>query len=119
MGLASSLYMGFVDDTVNRLLCLESHKEAAIAIGTISRGEREHTLSERFIVWPIRIRIEIEIPEMSIPNIRPLSRGDEIDYPEIWTLHEASKLFSKEEVKEWTNRINYNGKLFALRIKRK
>ena len=111
MGLISRLYMGFVDDTVNRLLCLESHKEAAIAIGTISREEKEYTFSNGLLSG--QLESEIEIPEMSIPNIRPLSKGDEIDYPEIWTLHEASKLFSKEEVKEWTNRINYNGKLFA------
>ena len=113
MGLASGLYMGFIDDTVNRLLCLESHKEATIAIGTISRGEREHTLSNDLLSGQLESEIEIEIPDMSIPNIRPLSKGDEIDYPEIWTLHEASKLFSKEEVKEWTNRINYNGKFFV------
>ena len=111
MGLISRLYMGFVDDTVNRLLCLESHKEAAIAIGTISREEKEYTFSNGLLSG--QLESEIEIPEISIPNIRPLSKGDEIDYPEIWTLHEASKLFSKEEVKEWTNRINYNGKLFA------
>ena len=111
MGLISRLYMGFVDDTVNRLLCLESHKEAAIAIGTISREEKEYTFSNGLLSG--QLESEIEIPGMSIPNIRPLSKGDEIDYPEIWTLHEASKLFSKEEVKEWTNRINYNGKLFA------
>lgn len=111
IGLISHLYMGFVDDTVNRLLCLESHKEAAIAIGTISRREEEHTISSGLLSG--QIESEIEIPEMSIPNIRPLSKGDEIDYPEIWTLHEASKLFSKEEVKEWTNRNNYNEKLFA------
>jgi SagB-type dehydrogenase family enzyme len=111
MGLISRLYMGFVDDTVNRLLCLESHKEAAIAIGTISREEKEYTFSNGFLSG--ELESEIEIPEMSNPNIRPLSKGDEIDYPEIWTLHEASKLFSKEEVKEWTNRVNYDGKLFA------
>jgi SagB-type dehydrogenase family enzyme len=111
MGLISTLYMGFVDDTVNRLLCLESHKEAAIAIGTISRGEKDHTFSNGLLA--AQLESEIEIPEMSIPTIRPLSKGDEIDYPEIWTLHEASKLFNKEEVKEWTNRTNYNGKLFA------
>jgi SagB-type dehydrogenase family enzyme len=111
MGLISRLYMGFVDDTVNRLLCLESHKEAAIAIGTITIEEKEYTFSNGLLSG--QLESEKEIPEMSIPNIRPLSKGDEIDYPEIWTLHEDSKLFSKEEVKEWTNRINYNGKLFA------
>lgn len=114
MGLTTRLHMGFVDDIVNRLLCLECHKEAAIAIGTVSGGEKEQTLSKgSFPREKEQKETEIEIPEMSIPKIRPLSKADEIDYPEIWTLHEASKLFSKEEAKEWTNRINYNGKLFA------
>ena len=56
MGLISRLYMGFVDDTVNRLLCLESHKEAAIAIGTISREEREYTLSNDLLSGQLESR---------------------------------------------------------------
>jgi hypothetical protein len=34
-------------------------------------------------------------------KVRPLSRK-EVHFPEIWKLHQHSKLFSKEEVKEWT-----------------
>jgi hypothetical protein len=30
----------------------------------------------------------------------PLSR-EQVDYPEIWKLHKASYLYTKEEVKKW------------------
>src|SRR5262249_26823389 len=38
--------------------------------------------------------------DLSISKTMPLSR-EQIDYPEIWKLHKASYLYTKEEVKKW------------------
>ena len=36
---------------------------------------------------------------------------NETSYPEIWTIHEASSLFSEEESREWINGIKSDGKV--------
>jgi SagB-type dehydrogenase family enzyme len=101
MGLYTNLKMAFIDDKVNRLLRLDSHKEAAVIIGTISGqevGSQEDEQKEKVI----------DISETSAPKIRPLSEN-EINYPEIWQLHNASKLHNSEEVMEWINGTMYGG----------
>jgi SagB-type dehydrogenase family enzyme len=95
MGLPTRLITGFVDDIVSRLLCLEDKREAAVAMAAIGIGLSKDSLPKD----------DKRIPYLGIPKVRPLSKKGEIDYPEIWRLNNSSKLFSKEEVKEW---INYN-----------
>jgi SagB-type dehydrogenase family enzyme len=95
MGLPTRLITGFVDDIVSGLLCLEDQREAAVAMAAIGIELSKDSLPKG----------DKRIPYLGIPKVRPLSKKGEIDYPEIWRLNNSSKLFSKEEVKEW---INYN-----------
>jgi SagB-type dehydrogenase family enzyme len=109
VGLKADLNMGFVDDKINRLLCLERHKEATIAVANIS-GRRN--AKHRPDISPPERKKEIigrEFPEAPVPKIRPLS-ASETSYPEIWTMHDASSLFSVEESREWVNRFKSEGK---------
>ena len=96
MALPTRLITGFVDDKVSRLLCLEDQREAPVAMAAIGVGLSKITLPKH----------DEEIPYLPIPKVRPLSKKGEIEYPEIWRLNDASKLFSKEEVKEWINNNN-------------
>lgn len=97
MGLPTRIIMGFLDDDISQLLCLEEQKEAPIAITAIGKGRsqqntvtsnKQHTLGDM-------------IPPIPTPSTRPLSKRGEIDYPEIWDLDRASKLTSKEEIEQW------------------
>src|ERR687893_2528496 len=108
MGLPSRLIMGFVDDYISQLLSLEDQNEAAIAIAAIGKGSEENTAisndqqSERG-----------RIPHMPMPNIRPLSKKGEVNYPEIWDLNKASKLTSKQEVDEWISSVDHQQPLLS------
>jgi SagB-type dehydrogenase family enzyme len=108
MGLPSRLIMGFVDDYISQLLSLEDQKEAAIAIAAIGKGSEGNTTisnqqqSERG-----------RIPHMPMPNIRPLSKRGEVNYPEIWDLNKASKLTSKQEVDEWISSVDRHQPLLS------
>jgi SagB-type dehydrogenase family enzyme len=94
MGLTTNLQMGFIDDVVNRLLGLDYHKEAAVIIANI--GGQETSQADK------RGEKVLELPDSIAPKIRPLSES-EIDFPEIWKLHDASKLFSPEEIMQWAH----------------
>ena len=107
-GLSINLKMAFIDDKVNRLLRLDSHKEAAVIIGTISGQEVGLSSSQE----DEQKEKDIDISETPAPKIRPLSEN-EINYPEIWRLHEASKLHSLEEAMEWINGIIYGGRALS------
>ena len=96
MGLPTRLIMGFVDDKISQLLCVEDHREAAVVMATIGIGLSKDLLPKE----------DRQIPYLPIPKIRPLSKKGETDYPEIWILNDSSKLFTKEEVKEWINEDN-------------
>ncbi|HKG70860.1 MAG TPA: SagB/ThcOx family dehydrogenase, partial [Nitrososphaeraceae archaeon] len=96
MGLPARIIMGFLDDNVNRLLCLEDQKEAAIAMAAIGVG-----LSNGTITQSQKQEQMDEVSQVSVPKIRPLSKRGEIKYPEIWQLNHASKLASKQEIEEW------------------
>jgi nitroreductase len=98
MNLPTHIIMGFLDDKVSELLCLEDQREAAIAMVAI--GER----SSKDNVASSQQQSEAEIlPHVPIPKIRALSKRGEISYPEIWELNRASKLTSKQEIEEWIN----------------
>jgi SagB-type dehydrogenase family enzyme len=93
MGLRTRLITGFVDDKINRLLCLEDQREATVALAAIGIGLSKDPLPKE----------DKEISYLPIPKILPLSKKGEIEYAEIWRLHDYSKLLSKEEVKKWIN----------------
>jgi SagB-type dehydrogenase family enzyme len=93
IGFDPRLKMGFVDDAVNLLLRLDDKKEAAIILAAIGMASATEPINETK-----------GIDTMSIPKIVSISRGSELDYPEIWRLHRASYLHNKEEVRSWSDR---------------
>src|ERR671918_711810 len=97
MKLPTKLIMGYVDDIVDRLLRLETLKEASIVIAPIGISYCPKSDSK-----PDN-NIPKEIAELPIPKIVPLSQGEEIDYPDIWNAHQNSKLLDREDVEAWIN----------------
>ena len=95
MKLPTKLIIGYVDDMVDRLLRLETRKEASIVIAPIGIGYCPKSDST------VHNNIQKEIAELPIPKIVPLSQGGEIDYPDIWYMHQNSKLSNKEDVEAW------------------
>jgi SagB-type dehydrogenase family enzyme len=95
-GLESKLIIGFQDAKVNTLLGLNEarRKEAAIVLAPIGMGLGKFTLNQRDNNEPIS-PLDLEVI--------PLSE-EEVDYPEIWKMHEGSYLSSEEEVKTWGRR---------------
>lgn len=91
----TKLIMGYVDDIVDRLLCLETLKEASIVIAPIGIGSCPKSDSRG------NNNIQKEIAELPIPKIVPLSQGGEIDYPDIWNMNQNSKLLDREQVESW------------------
>jgi len=89
MELSAQLIMGFVDDLVNRLLRIDDKQEAAIVLAPLTNNSSITSV-------PLVKQTE----DLSIPKTMPLSR-EQVDYPEIWKLHKASYLYTKEEVKKW------------------
>ncbi len=103
MGLRTILKMGFIDNAVDRLLALESHREATVIIGNINEVKDEKEPSQEMV----NKEILREISEIDNPKIRPLSEK-EVSYPQIWTLHDASSLYTEEETRAWKNGIDYD-----------
>jgi SagB-type dehydrogenase family enzyme len=97
---------GFIDDTINELIDLDTNREVAVCLVPLGRTNREAGGEK------------IELEKLSYETV-PLSR-EEIDYPSIIRMHEASSLFSKEEVDDWRNNtiesetIGSKGPLFPL-----
>jgi SagB-type dehydrogenase family enzyme len=89
MELSAQLIMGFVDDLVNRLLRIDDKQEAAIVLAPLTNNSSIGSVS-----------LVKQTEDVSIPKTMPLSR-EQVDYPEIWKLHKASCLYTKEEVKKW------------------
>ena len=108
MGLPTHIIMGFLDDNVSGLLCLEDQREAAIAMVSIGRGRSKDTVTSS------RQQSEVDrLSRMRIPKIRALSKRGEISYPEIWELNRASKLTSKQEIEEWINNAHRHHQLLS------
>ncbi len=85
--LPATLVEGFVDDTVNRLLDLDTEREAALALLPIGYDP----------VSEIRT-----LPEMLPLNLETVPISDtEIVYPAITAFHEASSLTSPDEAAAW------------------
>src|SRR5919198_2709453 len=78
--LKSYLILGFVDDVVNHMLCLDDKREASIAMAIIGTGlAKQPVVSEQ----------HKEINSLPAPEILPLSKKVEVEYPEIWKIHRA------------------------------
>jgi hypothetical protein len=92
-GLDTKLITGFVDKVVNEMLCLEEKKEASIVLAPIGIGLSQEEPKQ------------IEYPSRFVPDIVPISEGKEVDYDQIWKLHNSSSLNSSDEVREWTHSI--------------
>ena len=108
MRLPTRIITGFLDDTVNQLLCVEDQREAAIAMAAIGAG------SSKDIIAPSQQEKEIDrISFLSIPKIRALSKRGEINYPEIWELNQSSKLTSKQEIEGWISNAHRHHQLLS------
>ena len=95
----SFLIMGFVDDIINRILLLDDKREAAIAMAAIGIGLG---LSKNQVGSNSK-EIISSSSSLPFPEVLPLSKKAEVEYPEIWRVHQASSLSNTEEVKQWSN----------------
>jgi SagB-type dehydrogenase family enzyme len=93
-GLETKLITGFVDKVVNEMLCLEEIKEASIVLVPIGIGLSQEEPKQ------------IEYPSRFVPDIVPISQRKEVEYDQIWKLHNSSSLNSSDEVREWTRSIS-------------
>jgi len=92
-GLNTKLIIGFVDKIVNEMLCLDEEKEASIVLAPIGIGLSQEEPKK------------VENLTRFIPDVVPISRTKEFEYPQIWKLHNASSLDSNDEVREWVHSI--------------
>ncbi|TLX89243.1 MAG: SagB/ThcOx family dehydrogenase, partial [Thaumarchaeota archaeon] len=83
--ISSRLISGFVDSQINNLLDLDSKKEASLVM--ISIGRTNKPISKSPLLVPINIESE--------------NSDNNIDYPEINSMHDASSLCNTIEVKSW------------------
>jgi SagB-type dehydrogenase family enzyme len=88
--LPDKVIVGFVDDTINSLLGLNTEKEVSLVLVPIG-FTREITANEEPQITKLDLKTE------------PLSNYD-FDDPEIQKMHQASSLTSTKEVREWTGR---------------
>ena len=92
-GLDTKLITGFVDKVVNELLCLKEKKEASIVLAPVGIGLSQEESKP------------MEYPSRFVPDIVPISQGKEVEYDQIWKLHNASSLNSSDEVRRWTSSL--------------
>jgi len=92
-GLNTKLISGYIDKFVNELLGLEKNKEAALVLAPIGIGLSKQEPNK------------IQYPSKFVPDIVPISNGKEVEYDQIWKLHNASSLNSTDEVCQWTRSI--------------
>jgi SagB-type dehydrogenase family enzyme len=83
----AKVVLGFVDATVNRLLGLDSRREASLSLVTLGYSSAT------------KIGPSPAMPALVLETT-PLSKS-EIDYPTMRDMHEASSLESEAEVKVW------------------
>jgi SagB-type dehydrogenase family enzyme len=84
--LPTRIVLGFVDDAVNQLLGLDPVREVAFSLIPIGNGAD---------VRPQKF----DVPLLEVETL-PLS-ASEVDYPEMRAMHEASRLRTEGEVREW------------------
>jgi len=86
-GVPTHVLCGFADTVLNRLLDLDSEREATLALVTV--GHAPHLAPAAALAMPV----------LSLPTL-PLS-SREVDYPAIRTMHAASSLDGPGEVAAW------------------
>jgi SagB-type dehydrogenase family enzyme len=102
----ASILTGFVDSTINKLLGLDTNREVSVCLVTL--GNTKETIKPK----------QDEIQTIDHETM-PLSRN-EVDYPLIRSMHQASSLMSEEEVRDWRTRTSEckepepTGRLFPL-----
>jgi len=87
LGLPAKVVCGFADDTVNRLLDVDTQREVAFSLVSIGHAATLPAPSP------------LAIASLGLETV-PLSRR-EIDYPLMREMHAASSLHSPEEVARW------------------
>ena len=111
MGHDIRLTLGFVDDQVNNLLGLETHKEASVLIASVDIAHSGVKKIDKFVQDGFSSLGKTIIEPLS-HRIYPLSIKQTF-YPEIWKAYDSSKLFDSKEVASWSevhviNRIKKN-----------
>lgn len=87
LNLPARVVMGFIDEDVNRLLSLDTDREAAFSMVSLGRSSQPAPEPPAEIE---RLALETE----------PLSPG-EVDYPAMREMHAASLLLDEDEVRQW------------------
>jgi SagB-type dehydrogenase family enzyme len=91
LGLPAKVVSGFVDETVNGLLDVDSQHEVAFSLVALGYASG------------VPPQPPAEISPLGLETV-PLSRS-EIDYPLMREMHAASSLHSAEEVEKWGGRV--------------
>jgi SagB-type dehydrogenase family enzyme len=87
--LPARVVAGFVDSEVNALLSLDTKREVAFSLVTVGNLQSEPPNAP-------------DIPPLELPTV-PYS-SEEVDYPAMRKMHEASSFESADEVKSWRNK---------------
>ena len=87
LGLPAKVVCGFIDDTVNGLLDVDSQREVAFSLVVLGHGSA------------IPLQSSTDTSPLGLETV-PLSRH-EVDYPLMREMHAASSLRSNEEVAAW------------------
>jgi SagB-type dehydrogenase family enzyme len=108
LGLPAKVVAGFVDDSVNQLLDLDTRREVAFSLVPVGSGS------------PVKTQPAKPIAPLGLPLL-PLSKT-EVDYPLMREMHTASSLVSSPEVRAWRSKTprkkppDAKGKLTPLQI---
>lgn len=86
-GIPARVLCGFVDATLDRLLDLDSQREATLALVALGHASAPEPTAS------------LEMPILSLPTL-PLSPR-QVDYPAIRAMHAASSLLTAGEVATW------------------
>ena len=90
-GLPAKIVLGFVDDTVNRLLDLDTSREVSFCLVPIGKSANDSVPAAK------------ETPALKFETV-PVSRR-EVEYPAMPKMHEASSLVSEDEVRQWRGKL--------------
>ncbi|MGI0092372.1 MAG: SagB/ThcOx family dehydrogenase [Nitrososphaerales archaeon] len=93
-GFVTRLIMGFVDVEVEKLLGLKERQEATIALAPVGVGLKD---------FPAENSVSKSIPPLQLETVSLSPKED--DYPQIWSMNEASSLSTNEEVKSWNKKL--------------
>jgi SagB-type dehydrogenase family enzyme len=85
----TTIVLGFVDESVNRLLDIDVQHEAAVNLVALG-----YTNQEAPAAPPV---VPLHLPTAQLSP-------KEVDYPQIWAMHQASSLTTEAEVAAWRGR---------------